>query len=451
MKRIIIGGTNSGCGKTTVTCAVLQALCDRKLKIASFKCGPDYIDPMFHEKIIGTSAHNLDSFFCGDDTLKYLLNENSRGTDMSVIEGVMGFYDGVCGKGSAYSVSQITDTPAVIVVDCKGMSDSIGAVMKGFLEYRQPNNIAGFIFNRLPEKLSGFASKLCDELKTEYFGFMPPHKFNVESRHLGLVTADEIADIKQKMCELGKLAEKHICIDKLINCSDKSFPQYDAPVVPKYNFSKPAVIAVAKDKASCFIYSDNISLLEKMGCEIEFFSLIDDKFIPENADGLILCGGYPELYADKLSANKSMLSDVKNKIQIGMPVIAECGGFMYLHKNMEGVDGEEYEMAGVIDGKAYKTEKLQRFGYIDMTAEKDNILCKKGEKFPAHEFHYWDSTDCGDSFTAQKADGRSWKCVHGSENMYAGFPHLYFYSDIKTAENFVRSCAEYGGKDGQDK
>lgn len=448
MKRIIIGGTNSGCGKTTVTCAVLQALKSRNMRISSFKCGPDYIDPMFHEKIIGTSAHNLDSFFCNDDTLKYLLCENGSNADISVIEGVMGFYDGADGRGSAYSVSQITDSPAIIVIDCKGMSDSIGAVMKGFLDYKKPNNILGFIFNRLPSKLADFAEKLCRELGTEYFGFLPVNDLTFESRHLGLITADEISDIKDKMQHLGELAAKNILLDKLMKLSEKPFPRFVCPQFENIVFSRKPVIAVAKDSAFCFIYSDNIALLQKLGCEIVYFSPLNDKAVPESADGLILYGGYPELYAEKLSENTEMLADIRNRINSGMPTIAECGGFMYLHDAMEDNDGKEYKMAGVFDGKAYKTPKLRRFGYIKMTAERDNMLCKKGDSFPAHEFHYWDSTLCGEDFTAEKSDGRGWKCAYANENMYAGFPHLYFYSDIKIAENFVCRCLEYGEYNG---
>lgn len=448
MKRIIIGGTNSGCGKTTVTCAILQALVNRKMNVTSFKCGPDYIDPMFHEKIIGTSSHNLDSFFCNDDTLKYLLCENGRNADISVIEGVMGFYDGVSDRGSAHSVSRITDTPAVIVIDCKGMSDSIGAVMKGFLDYKKPNNILGFIFNRLPSKLADFAEKLCRELGTEYFGFLPVNDLTFESRHLGLITADEISDIKDKMQHLGELAEKNILLDKLMKLSEKPFTRFVCPQFENIGFSRKPVIAVAKDSAFCFIYSDNISVLQKLGCEIVYFSPLNDKAVPENADGLILYGGYPELYAEKLSKNTEMLADIRNRINSGMPTIAECGGFMYLHDIMEDNDCKEYKMAGVFDGKAYKTSKLRRFGYIKMTAERDNMLCKKGDSFPAHEFHYWDSTPCGEDFTAEKSDGRSWKCAYANENMFAGFPHLYFYSDIKIAENFLCRCLEYGEYNG---
>lgn len=442
MKRIIIGGTHSGCGKTTVTCAVLQALCNRGLRVASFKCGPDYIDPMFHKKIIGANAHNLDSFFCDDNTLKFLLTENSRNTDISVIEGVMGFYDGANGRGSAASVSEITDTKAVIVIDCKGQSQSIGAVMKGFLTYRK-NNIIGFIFNRLPEKLVPMVRELCEEQSTQYLGFMPTNKINVESRHLGLVTADEIDDIKEKIQALADLAEKHILLDRIIEISESEELVFTPPEIKKYSFKRPPVIAVARDKAFCFLYADNVRLLKKMGCEIRYFSPLTDSEIPE-ADGLILCGGYPELYAEQLSENKSMLFDVKRKISSGMPTIAECGGFMYLHNELEDKSGKVFTMAGVIDGKVFKTERLQRFGYVTMTAKKKNLLCGKRVSFPAHEFHYWDSTDCGSDFTARKVDGREWKCVYGNESLYAGFPHLYFYSDIKMAENFVLKCAEYG-------
>lgn len=442
MNRIIIGGTHSGCGKTTVTCAILQALCDRGMRVSSFKCGPDYIDTMFHEKIIGTSAYNLDSFFCDDNTIRYLLSENSSDSDISIIEGVMGFYDGVNGRGSAHSTSEITETAAVIVIDCKGQSQSIGAIMKGFLTYRK-NKIVGFIFNRLPEKLVPMVKELCLELNTQFLGFMPTTEITFESRRLGLVTADEITDLKKKMRTLGEIAEKNICIDEILKAAENATPTFDVPKINANKFKKPPVIAVARDNAFCFLYSDNISLLKKLGCEIRFFSPLFDSCLPAS-EGLILCGGYPELYAEQLSKNKNILRDIKAKVNGGMPTIAECGGFMYLHTELE-VNGKIFRMADVINGKAFETNKLQRFGYVTMTAEKDCVLCKKGDSFRAHEFHYWDSSDCGSGFSARKADGREWRCAHTNENLYAGFPHLYFYSDVKIAENFVKKCVEYGG------
>lgn len=445
MRRIIIAGTHSGCGKTTVTCALLSALCQRGLKVSSFKCGPDYIDPMFHSKVIGVPSHNLDSFFCDDDTIRYLLADNGRNSNISVVEGVMGYYDDVNGRGSAYSIAEITDTPAVIVINCKGMSGSIGAVMKGFLTYRSNSHIAGFIFDRLPHRLCGMARELCKELDTEFLGYLPVTDITVESRRLGLVTADEIEDIIEKTARLGELAEQYLEIDRLLELAvcENEFT-LNEPLITAID--KKPVIAVAKDEAFCFIYADNLRLLEKLGCKIVFFSPLRDNSLPE-ADGLILSGGYPELHAAELSENVSMRKSIHEAVMNGMPVIAECGGFMYLNSAMRIAD-EVYDMAGVVNGEVYDTEKLQRFGYITMTAREDNLLCRKGEKLKAHEFHYWDSTFCGDVFTAEKSDGRTWECGVCTDAMYAGFPHFYFYSDMRMAERFVRKCAEYGGKNG---
>ena len=436
MKRIIIGGTKSGCGKTTVTCALLAALKRRNINVSAFKCGPDYIDPMFHRKVIGVESHNLDSFFFDRNTILNLLGEYGKKSDISVIEGVMGFYDGSC--GSAYSVSELTETPVVMVIDCKGMSDSIGAVMSGFLNYRK-NRISGFIFDRLPEKLIPLAQKLCCELGTEYFGCLPKCGASIESRHLGLVTADEIADIQTKLERLGELAEKYILIDKLINSCDVPLPEYNPLDIPQ--FDEHPTIAAARDSAFCFIYQENIELLEKMGCRIRYFSPISDRSVPD-ADGLLLCGGYPELYAEQLSDNKSMLESVKNAVKSGIPTIAECGGFMYLNKAIITNDEKSFQMAGVFDSDAFSTDRLQRFGYITLKSDIDSMICQKNHSIRAHEFHYWDCTCCGNGFIAEKQDGRSWKCAYIGDNLYAGFPHLYFYSDISIAERFVQKCCE---------
>lgn len=442
MRRFIITGTKSGCGKTTVTCGVLAALKKRGLDAAAFKCGPDYIDSMFHRKAIGVSSCNLDSFFCERDMLLYLLDRYGGGHDVSVIEGVMGFYDG--SSGSAWSVSEMTETPAVIVIDCRGMSDSIGAIMSGFLRYRK-NRIAGFIFSRLPEKLIPLAERLCEKLGTEYLGSMPKTDITFESRHLGLVTADEIGDIQEKTERLGELAEKYIRIDRLLALCDEPLPEFAPPVIPHYD--EGPVIAVARDSAFCFLYEESIGLLEAMGCRVKYFAPLDDGRVPE-ADGLILCGGYPELYAERLAENISMKYNIKRLINGGMPTIAECGGFMYLHDSLTDKDGRKYPMAGVISGEVYPAGRLTRFGYISMTARKDGLLCGCGDMMRAHEFHYWDSTSCGDGFSAEKADGRKWECCHVSDTLYAGFPHIYLYSDIGAAERFVRKCIEYGEKNG---
>lgn len=445
MKRILIGGTHSGCGKTTITCAVLKALSDRKLRVSAFKCGPDYIDPMFHKNVIGVPSHNLDSCFCDDNTLRYLMTE--YGGELSVIEGVMGYYDGAdrkSGRGSADSVSKITETPSVLVVNCRGMSDSIGALVSGFLNYRE-NSLKGVIFNQLPERLEPMAREICAEQNTEYLGRFPKCDFSFDSRHLGLVTPEESSDIKEKLRRLGELAELYLELDKILEISECGALSFTTPNITELKFTSPPVIALAEDAAFCFQYAENIDLLEKLGCEIKRFSPLSENAVPD-CDGLILCGGYPELYAEKLSKNVKMLCYVKEAIEHGVPTIAECGGFMYLHEKFPDNSGNLYNGVGAVQGKVFKTEKLQRFGYAELTAKNENLLCGKSEKIRVHEFHYFDSENAGNDFTAKKTDGRTWECAHCSNNFYMGFPHLYFYSDVDMARRFAKKAAEFGGK-----
>lgn len=445
MKRILIGGTHSGCGKTTITCAVLKALYDRGLNVSAFKCGPDYIDPMFHKNVIGVPSHNLDSCFCDDNTLRYLMME--YGGEISVIEGVMGYYDGALGnmgRGSANSVSQITETPAVLVVNCRGMSDSIGALVSGFLNYHE-NSLKGVIFNQLPERLEPLAREICAELGTEYLGRFPKCPFSFESRHLGLIAPEEFSDIKDRLERLGELAEQYLELDRILGISEREALSFTAPNITDMGFRSPPVIAVAEDAVFCFQYAENLDLLEKLGCEIVRFSPLEDRTVPE-CDGLILCGGYPELYAEKLSANTSMLRSVKEAIEHGVPTIAECGGFIYLHEKFPDCSGNLYNGVGAVRGRVFKTEKPQRFGYAELTAKRDNLLCGAGDRIRVHEFHYFDSENAGNDFIAKKTDGRTWECAHCSNNFYMGFPHLYFYSDVDMARRFAKKAAEFGGK-----
>lgn len=443
MRRIMIAGTNSGCGKTTITCAVLQALVNRGVDAAAFKCGPDYIDPMFHSRIIGARSRNLDGWLCDKNTVNYLLQKNSG--EISVIEGVMGFYDGAGEAASSHRMALDTRTPAVVVVDCKGMSLSVGAVMKGFLSFRQPNNIAGFIFNRLPESQTDTAKTLCSELGTEYFGRFPYSKdCAIESRHLGLVTADEVEGLKEKTWQLAELAEEHILLDKLLELAERAEAvDFDPPKLPQSK-GKPPKIAVARDSAFCFYYEDSLDLLRELGCELAEFSPLTDKGLPEGVQGLLIGGGYPELYAEGLSSNVAMLDDLREKITAGLPTIAECGGFMYLHRSMEDNNGIPHRMVGVINADAYKTRRLQRFGYVTLTADENGLLLNRGGKIRAHEFHYWDSTEPGKDFGAEKINGFSYRCGHCGPALYAAFPHLHFYGNIEAAANFVRKCQEYG-------
>ena len=448
MSRVMIAAISSGSGKTTITCGLLQALVNRKLKVSSFKCGPDYIDPMFHTKVIKTKSKNLDSFFYDENTLKYLMDKSMKNTDISIIEGAMGFYDGLSTssfKGTSYEISKITKTPVILVVNAKGMSRSIVPMIKGFLEYVENSNIKGVILNEISKMIYKDIKDLIEEeLNIKVFGYVPNIKdLTIESRHLGLITPSEVKNLEEKLNKLAEVLEETLDIDKIISLANTSKKlDYEKINVPKINLkdNKKIKIAIAYDEAFCFYYEDNINLLKKMGVEIVYFSPIHDKFLPKNINGLILGGGYPELYAKELSNNKSMKESIYNEINNGLITIAECGGFMYLHQEMEDMEGNFRKVCGVIPGRSFRTPKLTRFGYITLTEKKDSGL---GE-IPAHEFHYFDSTDCGTDFHASKpASTRGWDCMHYEGRLMAGFPHLYYYGNPKVPVHFLKNALEY--------
>lgn len=444
--RILLGAAASGSGKTLITCGLLQALKNRKLQVTSFKCGPDYIDPMFHSRVIGTKSRNLDSFFADEDTVRYLLEKNARDCEISVIEGVMGYYDGLAGispKASAYDVAKITKTPAVLIVNAKGMSLSAAAFIKGFVEYQEDSQIRGVILNQVSSMMYPRLKQIIEEeLSIKVYGYVPVVKDCVlESRHLGLVMPEEIVDLQQKLMELAEILEKSVDIDGLLELAEhaEELPVQESPVA--YHAGRKIRIALAKDEAFCFFYQDNLELLEEMGAELVPFSPIHDKKLPEHIDGMLFHGGYPELYAKKLSENKEMLAAVCAAVQTGIPYMAECGGFMYLHQEMEDMEGHSWPMAGVIHGKSWRTPRLTRFGYI--TLEDGTCFGEHVGAIRAHEFHYFDSDRCGEAYTAKKPlSSRSWKCIHSDGQGMSGFPHMYYYSNLRVPEQFLRACEE---------
>lgn len=436
--RIVLAGTNSGCGKTTVTCAVLQALVNRGLNVGAFKCGPDYIDPMFHSRIIGAKSANLDLHFFSNNTLKYLLAKNAADRDVGIIEGVMGYYDGMgltTTKGSTYEVAKVTESPVVLVVGAKGASLSVLATIQGFLTLYPDNNIKGVILNQCTAMTyAALAKEIRERFEIRTLGFLPKMpECELESRHLGLVTAAEVEGLKEKMQAMAVQAEKTIDLDGLLELARKAVPVTCEKVeLPR---QEPVRIAVARDKAFCFYYEDSLDALREMGAELVSFSPLEDEKLPENIQGLYLGGGYPELYTKELSGNGSMLESVGAALEKGIPCIAECGGFMYLTQTVGGVP-----MAGALPGECYDNGKLTRFGYVTLRAKHDNLLCKAGEEISAHEFHHWDCTKPGDCFTATKANGRSWDCCIATDTLYAGYPHFHFYSNLTFAENFYKAC-----------
>lgn len=443
--RVLLAGTNSGCGKTTVSCAILQALVNRGLKVGAFKCGPDYIDPMFHSRIIGAKSANLDLHFFPENTLRYLLAKNAADRDVSVIEGVMGYYDGMgltTTRASSWEVAKVTDSPAVLIVGARGASVSILAVIQGFLSFYPNNYIRGVILNQCsPSAYPALAKAIQERLHIQPLGFLPQMgNCTLESRHLGLVTAAEVENLQQKVQAMAEQAEKTIDLNGILALANgASAVSCDPVTLPRMENVR---IAVAKDNAFCFYYEDNLTALTEMGAELIPFSPMRESTLPENIHGLYLGGGYPELYAQGLSKNESMRNSVRGALEKGIPCIAECGGFMYLTREIGG-----YPMVGYLPGTCFDNGKLTRFGYITLRSNTDNMLCSTGEEIPGHEFHHWDCTQPGDCFTAEKATGKRWNCAVATGRLYAGFPHFHFYANPDFVKNFYRACLKEKHRD----
>ena len=392
LPRILFAGTSSGCGKTTAVCAVLALMERRGLAPSAAKCGPDYIDPMFHETVLGVPSSNLDPFFCGGNLLRTALARAAG--EPAVIEGVMGYYDGTGEDGtenSTYTVARETGTPVILVVSGRGAYASLLAVIEGFLNFVPSSGIRGVLFSNVTAMTFAGLKQLTEARfggKISVVGYIPrlPDDCLFTSRHLGLVTPAEIAGLRDKLSKIADLCEKTVDIDAVLALAGSAEPlKYEPPAA---KCLPPVTIALAKDAAFCFVYPDTLRLLEEMGAEILPFSPLDDEPVPEPADGLLLPGGYPELYAGRLEENTVFRESVRRAVLSGMPTIAECGGFQVLGKALDG-----HEMCGVLPHESRNTGKLVRFGYCTLTAGSDGLLGPAGTTLPAHEFHYYDSTD----------------------------------------------------------
>ena len=451
MLKLLFAATASDSGKTSVTCGMLALLKEMGLDPCAFKCGPDYIDPMFHRSVIGVDSHNIDLFMTEKPRAKEMFSRYSAGHRACVVEGVMGYYDGLSGsnlKASACDVAETLDLPVILIVRPKGTALTLAAVIKGMAEFRKPSHIKGVILNDCSKMMyAQFAPVYEKQTGIPVLGYIPHVEgAGFKSRHLGLYTAGEIDDLSERIGMIKDAIKKGIDLERLFRVCGASLSEADYAGRPEKadEGEKKPVIAVAKDEAFNFIYEESIDCIKDHGAEIRYFSPIHDVKIPECADGIYIPGGYPELYADKLEENSSMRESVRNAVLSGMPVIAECGGFLYLGSKLADRDGNMFEMAGVLPGEAENGGKLVRFGYAELSSEKDSMLIHKGEKFPVHEFHYWDSTENGSDLTASKViSSRKWECGFATDTMYAGFPHLYMAGSPVLAERFVQACRRF--------
>lgn len=443
--RFVIAGTNSGCGKTTITSALISAIKKRGLKVQPFKIGPDYIDTMFHSFIAECDGRNIDSFLFNDETLKYVFSKNCKKADIAICEGVMGMYDGIgrTSKASTADVSKIIKAPIIMVVNAKGMSVSIVPIIKGFLDFDKNINVKGIILNNVKSKMqyNFLRSIIKDNINIEVLGYFQENE-NVKlgNRHLGLVTAGEIERLEEKMDILSEMAEETINIDRIIEIANDTQELKVKNILPeelKYKFNGMK-IGIAYDFAFNFYYRDNIDLLNYLGIETVFFSPIKDEKIPDDVNMLYIGGGYPELFAVELTNNFSMRNSIKEFAENGGYIYAECGGLMYMSEKIKTFDGNEYSMTGVLEGSCKMSDKLQHFGYITVKNKETNKYIN------AHEFHYSVEEIKNDTvFEVLKTRGlktTTWESGYKYKNVIASYPHIHFYSNIEFIVEFLEKA-----------
>lgn len=439
MKSIIISGNGSGSGKTTVTLGLMRSLMNKGFNVQPYKVGPDYIDPAFHSHITGNKSRNLDIFLAGEEGIKaiYARGAKEKGEkNLGIIEGVMGLYDGK-GIDTSYSTAHVAKTlklPVILVLSPKAQSATLCSEINGIINYEDVN-IAGVILNNISESyyklLKVAIEKNCN---TKVFGFIPKDdRLSIGSRHLGLIQSSEIEDLEERINYLSSLVDKYVDVEGLLNFFKETKDYED-----NYHLDYKGInISIAFDKAFSFYYEENIELLKEVG-KVKFFSPIKDEAIPKDTDFLYIGGGYPEVFKEELSNNKSMLNSIKSALEAGVKCYAECGGLMYLCKSIEGSP-----MVGFFDGSAFMSNRLQNFGYADMKLCEESPILNKGLSLHCHEFHrsYVELKERKIyELTKNLYDGsvKKWNCGYAKNNTLAGYPHVHFFSNLDFIKELLK-------------
>ncbi len=463
LPRCLIASAGSGGGKTMICCGLIKVLEKRGFDVRPFKCGPDYIDPMYHRAVTGKEAVNLDTFLAGESGVRGLVTEAAR-TERdykacAVMEGVMGIYDGkspASYEGSSYEIAAITDTPVILVLDASGKGRTILSLLKGILADDDRKLIRGLIFNRMSEgSYESLYPVAQDEIQKtgrdiHIIGHIPSDKaLKVGSRHLGLVMPGETEDIMSGVGRMASLIEDKCDLDMVesimegapaltLSEDDKesAWPQKTV----KITGDKTVSLAVARDEAFCFYYHENLKAFEDLGVRIVYFSPLNDSKVPGGASGILLGGGYPELHLAGLSENRSMLSSIRDAINGGMPSLAECGGFMYLHDVVCDTKGKEYPLCGLVGGRCTYSGHLVNFGYTMIeSCKEESFTGLKG-----HEFHYYESSAGAEDAHLVKASGkREYEDMIAQKGRLWGFPHFYYPSASRAVAEFVKEMRRY--------
>ncbi|MCF8566646.1 cobyrinate a,c-diamide synthase [Alicyclobacillus tolerans] len=453
--RIVIAGTNSGAGKTTVTLGLMAAFKRRNLQVQGFKVGPDYIDPSYHAAVTGRSSRNLDTWMMSKDVVREVFHRGSEGADISVIEGVMGMYDGkvpLSNTGSTAEVSQLLQAPVLLVVNAESMARSAAAVVLGFQQLDPSVNIAGVIVNQVGSKghfelVKAAIEQMCGVPTVGYLTRQSP--IQIPERHLGLIPALERGEMTGLFDALADAIEATVDVEQILQIAGQAESWTSPePVLFVGRKREPEVtLAVARDEAFNFYYPENLELLEWYGARLVEFKPLHGEVVPDGADGVYIGGGFPEEFADELSRFDAVRMSLRRAVQDGMPVFAECGGFMYLTDTLTDRQGETYQMAGLIPACVAMQSKRAALGYREITACQDSLLLCAGERARGHEFHYSTATYAqpDDWPYAYEAVGLRGTKLEGyaKRNLLAGYTHLHFASNPRMVERFIAACRLY--------
>ena len=451
--RLVIAGTSSGVGKTTITVGVIAALKKRGLRIQPFKCGPDYIDPSYLTLAAGTPARNLDSWMLSHDHILELFAHAMQGEDIAIVEGVMGLYDGRSGQdfeGSTAEIAKVLRSPVILIIDVAKMSGSAAAVALGYRHLDPELNLAGVILNNVatPHHLRWTKEAIESRVGVPVIGYIPKNtSLTLPERHLGLVPAVEERASQEWVEKTRGQIEATVDLDAILYLAKGAGPMPPVPqtgLFPKENRAE-IIIAVARDKAFDFYYEDNLDLLSAWGGKLTYVSPLTDSALPTGTQGLYLGGGFPEMYAKELAANSGLKRAVVEAADSGIPIYAECGGLMYLSQSIIDFDGNKHPMVGLVPGEARMQKKLSRMGYTEAEVLRDSPLAHQGQKVRGHIFHWSELPTPQEGAAYRLPDSEN--ALEGfllgpRDNVLASYLHLHFGSDSSMAKRFVEVCGE---------
>ncbi len=440
----IISGTSSGAGKTTVSLGLMAAFSAKGYKVQPFKCGPDFIDPGLHKLVTGNISRNIDVWMTGEDFSKQTLNQNSSHADLAIIEGVMGMLDG--GVSSSASLSALTGVPNILVIDVRSMAESAAAIVRGFETFSPEGKLAGVLLNRVASTrhLQLVSDAITEHCSAKILGHLPRDiTFEIPGRHLGLLTADESPISQEAIEQLSQTITRYIDLDALVErAAPPPETQSGSPPLPP----PWCRIGVARDRAFCFYYEDNLDILRAKGAELVFFSPMEDRQLPEGIDGLYLGGGYPELYAQELSENTLMLDSVRSWIENNGTVYAECGGFMYLTRGITDYNNTYYPMVGVFPVIATINKKRTSLGYRELTTREESCWGPAGTILRGHEFHYSTIGEMPKKYSriykVTANNGQTSLEGYSYKKTLGGYMHLHLGYNPDAAAHFLNFCRE---------